>query len=130
MSARTTAERIREIIDTEVIDLTLFINDAYLIVSEVLEPSVDYSEARLEMIERYFAAHLIASGISQLAASETAGPVSEKKQYHLANNLRSTMYGQQVVALDSSGILASLGSKRKTFSIESLDSVDDTLRGY
>lgn len=107
---RITPAQLRDHIETdpEVSDaqLMVYITTANELVTELCEP-VGYTEARLELIELWLAAHFYAVRDVR-AASESAGPVSETKQFRLGLVLQVTMYGQQALALDTAGALAAL----------------------
>lgn len=66
----------------------------------------EYEAADLELIERWLSAHFYAVTTKQ-RASEKAGSVGESVQYKLGLNLAVTMYGQQALAIDTEGGLAS-----------------------
>lgn len=81
-------------------------------------PDTEYTETRLELIERWLAAHFYAIR-DMRPDNEKAGSVAEKYQYKVDLYLANTMYGQQALILDTNGGLAALnqatenGSPRK-----------------
>lgn len=112
MAIRTTSADVALIIEVETsISLDPFIEVASALVDELLVTTpVTYDDTRLELIERWLSAHFYA--IRDLRRSqERAGSVGELFQFRLGLNLAVTMYGQQVMLIDTAGILAAL-SKR------------------
>lgn len=108
--ARTTEAAVRAILDDDTnIDVSPFIEVANDLVTELCTNS-SYSTAKLELIERWLAAHFYAIRDMRVA-SEKAGSVGQSFQHKLGLNLLVTMYGQQVAMIDSAGNLAAL-SKR------------------
>jgi hypothetical protein len=109
--ARTTSTNVEKIIEvTAGVDLEPFIETASELVTEHCVSSTDpYTSTRLELIERWLAAHFYAI-YEPRVASERAGPVGENKQYKLGLNLAVTTYGQQAMLLDTKGSLAALSA--------------------
>lgn len=90
----------------EDMDLTPFLETASALVTDVC--SSTYSPAKLELIERWLAAHF-ASIRDKRVGSEGAGGVSQGYQVPpLGFNLASTHYGQMAITLDTLGGLAKL----------------------
>lgn len=92
-------------------ELNFFINNASLIVAEELTgANPPLSAARLDLIITYLAAHFAAiseDGVQSLVKSQKMGDATEV--YAVPANeygFLSTMFGQQALALDSSGRLA------------------------
>lgn len=107
--ARVTAETVKEIISTQLTDEvvnTNHIDTANIFVTEHLGTS-GLSDAMLEKIELYLAAHYV-------ALTEEGGALTRDKlgdaDTSYANiydqGLKSTRFGQAALALDSTGILA------------------------
>lgn len=69
-----------------------------------------YSEAKLELIERWLAAHFFAVKFPR-ATAEKAGPVGENFQSKVDLALNVTHYGQQAMLLDSAGGLANYNAE-------------------
>lgn len=88
------------------VDLQTFIDSAHLLVTEELATS-GLSADRQTLIEKYLAAHLAAMTYErgQITFSKT-GDASEYYGFKAGQGLLSTRYGQQAVALDTSGKLA------------------------
>ena len=88
--------------------MTPFIEVASNLVDRVLDVSSgDYSDATLELIERWLAAHFYAIRDMRVA-NEKAGSVGQAFQYKVDLNLANTMYGQQAMMLDTDGKLLAL----------------------
>lgn len=107
--ALVTDSEVKAIIDTA-LDTTTFITTAHLIVTEDLD-GLGYSDDRLKQIELYLAAHFT-------ALMEENGGLTRRKfgdsdeSYALVkgNGLMMTRYGQQAMALDTSGKLKELNN--------------------
>jgi len=110
MAVRVSDAEVKEIIDTSV-TTTAFISAANLVVTEKLGSS-GLSEDLLKEIERWLAAHLIASSKDKQVESETIGDVSATYQGKTDMGLDSTFYGQQVKLLDTTGTMANLGKRK------------------
>ena len=112
--ARTTAELVAGIVEVDAEnfpDLTPYITSANELVTEICG-AVGYTDARLELIERWLAGHFYAvRDVGALVASETAGPVSETFKYNVGLALMGTRQGQQALVLDTSGLLAQLSAQ-------------------
>ena len=125
---RVTEEEVEEIIevDSAILSLDPFITAANLLVTEELydDSAIDFSESRYKEIERWLAAHFTAIR-DMRSAAERAGTVGQEFQYNLGLNLQVTIYGQQALALDTSGTLAALsqGKPKYQSSIEHLDGI-------
>ncbi len=112
MAVRTTDSAVQGIIETDPnISLTPFIETASFLVDKLLVDATDsdgnpiHDATSLELVERWLSAHYYA--IRDIRpASEKAGPVSENKMYKVDLNLAVTIYGQQAMTIDISGLLA------------------------
>lgn len=118
MAYRTTDAAVKGIIEVDSsISTTPFIEVANELVTEICvddlsEDEEAYTATRLELIERWLAAHFYA--IRDLrVASEGAGGVSQSFQYQVGLNLNVTIYGQQVLMLDTKGGFAALNQQAK-----------------
>ena len=117
--ARTTATNIKKIIevDTTIVpadaDFDPFIDTANEIVTEMCTgdngPATAYSVTRLELIERWLAAHFYAIRDPR-AKSEKAGSVGVTYQGKVDLNLAVTTYGQQAMMIDTNGGLNRLNT--------------------
>jgi len=117
--ARVTADEVKEILEVsaDVLattpDLTPFITSANLLVTDLLGTS-SLSSDQLKEIERWLAAHFVAIRDPR-RSYERAGSVGEGFQHRLGLRLEVTTYGQQAIALDTTGTLADVnetGGKR------------------
>lgn len=102
----TTAARVKAVIAVdEEVDVEMFITDAHTLMANVIGTAVT-DTATLETVERYLTAHMLASTLAPLTASEGAGPVNESYQYKLGEGLASTTHGRLAMQMDPSGKLA------------------------
>lgn len=117
MAVRTNAANIKAIIevDTTIIaadsDLDPFISIANELVTEICTgtnaPDPVYTDARLELIERWLAAHFYAIRDPR-AKSEKAGSVGVSYRGKTDLNFALTHYGQQAMMIDTNGGLSRL----------------------
>jgi len=113
MAYRTTEEAVAKIVEVDsTIDVEPFIEVANELVTEVCADS-SYTAARLELIERWLAAHFYSVRDMKIA-TEAAGSVSQTHQYAVGLNLNVTVYGQQVLILDTDGSFAALQAQAKS----------------
>jgi len=120
--ARTTRAGVATIIeldDTVVPDdnsMLPFILTANELVTELCTgsnaPATEYTAERLELIERYLAAHFYTLRDPR-PVSEGAGPVSVTYQSSVAVGLQTSHYGQIAMRLDTNGGLAGLDAKMR-----------------
>ena len=105
--ALVTDAEVKEIIDTNR-DTTPFIDVADLLITESLSGK-GLSNARLTKIELYLAAHF-ATVTEERGGLTRSGVGDAVEAYNVepGKGLLSTRYGQQAIALDSSGTLTSL----------------------
>lgn len=104
---RTTSVLVAGIIEVDVtIDLTPFIFPANELVTEKCADA-GYTDERLELIERYLAAHFYTLRDPR-PVSEKAGSVGVTYQSKVALNLATSHYGQHAMILDTAGGLAEL----------------------
>ena len=118
---RTTVTAVQEIIETDETVLTVapFIETANALVTEVCATILQtdgvtpyYDSTRLELIERWLAAHFYAIRDPR-RVSESVGSVREVFQFRLGLHLDVTTYGQQAMLLDTQGGLARLSASMK-----------------
>jgi len=111
MANRVTAAEVAEIYeydsDITSTEIDIFITSANILTNKVNTVGEITATTQLKEIERWLAAHFVCIRDPQ-AASEKAGPVSQKLQEKVALNFNQTRYGQQALILDTSGYLASL----------------------
>ncbi len=113
MSYRTTEAAVKKLLDgfDPDADFDPFLEVANDLVTENCLAS-DYSDARLERIERWLAAHFYAVRDPR-ARSEGAGPVNASYEGSSGMGLDFTRYGQMVKMVDSAGNLAALDAMAK-----------------
>lgn len=114
MPIRTDATAVAGICEVDAsIDLTPFIETASALVDDpVATGSPSYTDAKLELIERWLAAHFYR--IRDMAVQqEYAKGVGQMFQFKVDLNLHVTMYGQQAMLLDTDGNLAKLNKRAK-----------------
>lgn len=118
--SRTTEAALRALFpatDKSEYSVTGYIEDANILVTEVLGSS-GLSDNRLEIIERYLAAHLYLLGTQEGGIFEDEMGESKVKvgsTFTLGQGLRLTRWGQMVLAMDTTGGFAQLeGGKKKT----------------
>lgn len=118
---RTTAIEVKQIIETDLSEgiVNAFIGDANLFVTNHLSDS-ELNEATLTSIEKWISAHLIAATRERQAKSEGAGGASITYIGNFTEGLNGTMYGQQAITLDTSGILLSISLGKKKINMEAL----------
>ena len=126
MANRVTVAEVQEImeVDTTVAsttDMTAMIGVANRIVTKQVTAS-HMTATDLKNVELYLSAHLIAIKDKRVA-SEKAGSVAQSFQYKLGLRLESTMYGQQVLWLDTSGAMNALNNVKKKASMKTLNPI-------
>ena len=109
MAVRTTDAKVKGIIEVDpLISLTPFIEAASGLVDDLLDQDPPgFTTVKLERIERWLSAHFYAIR-DQRVASEKADVVSQNFQYKVGLGFNQTIYGQQAMMIDTSGILAKL----------------------
>lgn len=112
--ARVSASQVKEIITTSLEDgvlLANMIDTANIFIDEHLL-EVGYSDALLEKIELYLSAHFVA--ITEEAGAPSLSKLGDATDEWATDwfgpGFASTRYGQAALTLDSSGILAEVGS--------------------
>jgi len=120
---RVTAAEVKLILDTDLdIDvINAFILGAYHSVNEVIGNDTTISDDLKKEIERWLSAHFIASTREQQISKAGAGGASVTYQGTTGRGLDSTMYGQQVLVLDTTGKFRNL-TVNKTASITAVSS--------
>lgn len=116
--ARTTIAAVRAIIETSLDDTTvqIFIDDADLIVTDLVGSETSLSDARKEQIERYLTAHLITITRQRQLQEHEVEDARERYVGSFGKGLEGSTYGQTVLTLDTSGkIKASINKRTITF---------------
>ena len=109
---RTTSDNVADIIEVDTtIELTPFITVANELVTELCLDS-GYTETRLELIERWLAAHFYTNRDPR-ATDEKAGPVGASYQSAVDLNLNTSHYGQTAMMLDTAGNLKNLNNTKR-----------------
>jgi hypothetical protein len=114
--ARTTAAEVKEILETEISDalVNAYIASANRIVTEHLT-DLGYGDEKLEDIEMWLSAHLIAITRERQTTQEKLGDAAVAYANVFGKGLEASTYGQMVAMLDTEGVLKSLGKERIVF---------------
>jgi hypothetical protein len=98
--------------DTELSDtvITAFITSATNLIDSAFS-TYTVSETILTEIEKWLTAHMIASTVERMAIKEGAEGAEITYTGKFGQLLSSTPYGQMVLTLDATGVMASLGGK-------------------
>lgn len=121
MSARVTETEVREIFEeTDLTDAQIlpYITSANILVNEILGTG---NTSILKEIERWLACHMMASSKSRSALKEAAGSASVTYTGKFEQGLKSTPYGQMVLTLDTTGLMATQDGKiaAQTYAVKS-----------
>lgn len=115
---------VTRIIDT---DLDISVIDAYIstaheVVNNILGSDSTISDELKRSIEIWFTAHLIAATREQQIQKASVGGADVTYQGMTGKGLEATLYGQQVLAIDVTGKMKALGTKRvKITAVTSFD---------
>jgi len=126
MSVRVQAIDVKAIMDNCTLDdnvVDTFVVGASAIVDNVFATNTTLGAAMLKEIERWLAAHMIASTIQRTASDEKVGDASMKYTGQWGKKLESTSYGQMVLSLDTTGLISRAG--KQAASIRAVESFDD-----
>ena len=112
--ARVTEEEVLEIMDNDLeeSDVSPFVVSANVFVTQHLEGKL--SADVLKEIERWTAAHMVATTKDRQAKDMGADNAYIKYTGYWSEGLNSTSYGQMAIALDATGTLAILAKGKKT----------------
>ena len=108
---RTTSDLVAQLVDVQAgKDLSPFIAVANQLTTDICtyttNPYTDgYVGSKMELIERWLAAHFYTVFDNQLTAAK-AGTVAVRYQHKIGYGLKTSMYGQQAIILDTNGGLA------------------------
>ena len=94
--------------------VTIFITTANAIINKVFANDTTMTEDLLTEMEKWLAAHLISSTVFRTTSEEKLGDASLKYTGEWGKKLESTPYGQMVLILDSSGLMANAGKMSAT----------------
>jgi len=113
VAARVTAGAVKEVVPTKIADsvvLTNFIDTANLFVDTHLA-SAGHTDAILAKIELYLAAHYVALTEEQGGLTRSKlGDADESFANIYGQGLKATRFGQQALAIDTTGILNSVAA--------------------
>ena len=123
---RVTSDELREIFDTSLVDDTLdtFIGIANRIVTSYLGATTLLTDAEKADVELFLSAHLASTMRDPQAQSEgVTGGAGVSITYHGKSGmgLSASLYGQQVLLLDRTGLLALQKREASVFAIPSFD---------
>ena len=125
--ARVTESEVKKLISTTE-NITAQIDAANVVVTEKLGSNGTITADHLKEIERWLAAHLVACSIERQTLKEKIGATAVEfvgnQQSSGGLGLALTSYGQQVMIIDTTGILASLGKRRAR--IDTIEAIDTT----
>ncbi len=116
MSARVTAGAVKEVVPTKLEDsvvLANMIDTANLFIDTHLVPNGTHTAAVLAKIELYLAAHFVALTEEQGGLTRSKfGDADESFANIYEQGFKSTRFGQQALAIDTTGILNSIATSR------------------
>ena len=112
--ARVQTADVKVLIDTELNDLSVFIQSATLQVDRIAAKGL-LSTNELKEIERWLSAHF-ASIRDKRTVKDAVGDSSHTYEGKTGMGLNFTRYGQQALLLDTTGTLAESGKRRATIS--------------
>lgn len=111
---RVTEQEVKQIITTTM-NVLPFIKAASIVVADRLS-GADLSEETLKEIERWLSAHFLSVAQPQKKSQSIDGASETYAVPPVTNDgLKSTFYGQQALALDSSGTLANISKRPFVF---------------
>ena len=110
MSGRVTSRDVKTIIDTELTDLSVFIQAATLQVDRIAAKG-ELGAAELKEIERWLAAHFV-SIRDKRTIKDSVGDSSHTYEGKTGMGLDFTRYGQMAKLLDTTGTLAKIGMRK------------------
>lgn len=118
-SPRALARDVKDVIDTDLTDLQIFLDTAHNLVEDKLSGK-GLSFTRLKDIEIWLAAHLVAIRESKhMRVEEQIGQarVRVSDNTFSGNNLGMTRWGQTALSLDTTGTLAAMGKVSARFTV-------------
>jgi hypothetical protein len=125
--ARVSEGEVKELIATTE-TITAQISAANVVVTEKLGSNGTITAEHLKEIERWLAAHLVACSIERQTLKEKIGDTAVEfvgnQQGSGGLGLALTSYGQTVMIIDTTGILANLGKRRGR--IDTIEAIDTT----
>lgn len=103
--------------------ITAMIAAASGIVDTVFANDTTLTTTTLESIEQWLTAHFLASTFNRVASEEKLGDAQVTYTGKWGEGLRSTPYGQMVLLLDTTGLMAN--SSKQAASIYAITSFDE-----
>ena len=126
--ARTNIEDVKNILDETTLSdviLTAYVNSANVFVTAALTGK-GLSDAVMEEIEKWIAAHMVTITRERVAREEGAGGAFIKYAGVWGAGLASTSYGQMAINLDTSNTLQALSEGKRTATSRAIISFDDS----
>lgn len=122
---RTTIDSVKEIIDTDIDEDSIYgiIGSANVFVTSYLTGK-GLADDLLKEIEKWVAAHMIASSRERFSKEEGAGGAYIRYAGTFGEGLLATSYGQVAITLDTSGTLLAIAKNKQkatTFAIPSFE---------
>jgi len=127
MSARVSSAEVAAIIDydsTGITDITPFIAAATILVDKIAAFDTGIDATQLKEIERWLSAHFVAIRDPKLTSQSANGASESYETNKTAFGLKLTRYGQQAIALDTSGYLTTIAESAKKASMVILAPAD------
>jgi hypothetical protein len=109
--ARVTNEEVLSVMDTSLTDVSIQIDIANNLVNETFASS-SLSDTTLKYIELYLAAHFVCVMDPQRKSEKIGEATDQFNVPELGKAFNSTIYGQQALALDTTGLLAARGKRK------------------
>ena len=112
MAVLASATDVKNIMNDQSLDstyVTTILNTVDAILSKVYEYDNTLTDALLTELQKYYAAHIIASTTKRIASEEKVGDASIKYTGEYKSGLNSTPYGQMVLMIDPTGLVARAG---------------------
>ena len=125
MAVRVTAAEVVEIMDNCTLSTTII--DKYIIganawINNILSTDTTLSDILMEHLELWFTAHMLSVSTCRTASKEKLGEASVEYTGKWGMKLNSTSYGQMVLTLDTTGLLAIAGkASASIYAITSFD---------
>lgn len=123
------ADAVKEIIDTDLTDARInrFLNTAYYIAKPIVSSLGDCGGSSMFCeIVVWLAAHLMTCFERQTKSESVAGEWSVSYLGKEGMGLEASLYGQQVLTMDCSGMLAKASLKRATIDVISYEDLEET----
>lgn len=127
--ASVDADAVKEIIDTDLTDARInrFLNVAYYVAKPIVNDLDDCGGSSMFCeIVVWLAAHLMTAYQRQTKSESVAGEWSVSYLGKEGLGLEASLYGQQVLAMDCSGMLSKASLKRATFDVISYEDLEET----